>query len=749
MNANLQQQTVFHLTGRRASETLEPVAGLGLRPALISRYRDLTRLRYDFPVVLVDGAGLQPFVRSLSEIVNVFLRANAAPGPDGEGMRKHVLRIESEIRREVAAGARHRLTVLWRSAALKLAEHADPALAETLSHAGSSLGVDGEVLDCGADMPAALLAHAWHRVQDARARASRTEINGLVVRLSDILRADFANSEAGRTPDTLSHAVGTKQAGLFDFKMMSRMLALGSPSRRMSDSRRARIEWALSVMRTQRFFPLVGTAVETVKPFGFVFESCRGVLEEYQKRLPLMAELVKAMSIAELEADGRYDEAKHDQLFEGHDENSLRAQDLAMFPDYLVHLKRREKSVATDAPLMELLSSGIPAKVLVQVDDILEEASVGQGRFPFGMRSVQLASTAIGLTDTFVLQSSSSNLLQLRDRIQAGMQHAGSTLFSVYSGVAGGGEGLPAYLVSAAAMQSRAFPAFTYDPGAGPDLASRFCLEDNPQPDAAWPVTTFDYADADLQRVSEPLAFTLADFIACDPRYAEHFAGVARADWNDAMVPVADWLARKPGETGNEVPYLLAVDESNVLHRVIVDDRIIQAALRCADNWRRLQEQGGIHNSHAERLLAREKAAWEVDKQKEIAALSAAKAGPVTTPAADAAPAAAAPAAEAAPQAAAAAEPAPVAPEPERNPDEPYIETIRCSSCNECTNINNRMFSYNDNQQAYIADLKAGTYRQMVEAAESCQLAIIHPGKPWDPKEPGLEDLLKRAATFD
>ncbi|HSQ68752.1 MAG TPA: ferredoxin [Steroidobacteraceae bacterium] len=86
--------------------------------------------------------------------------------------------------------------------------------------------------------------------------------------------------------------------------------------------------------------------------------------------------------------------------------------------------------------------------------------------------------------------------------------------------------------------------------------------------------------------------------------------------------------------------------------------------------------------------------------------------------------------------------------EPERNPDEPYIETIRCSTCNECTQINPRMFNYNENKQAFIADLKAGTFKEMVEAAESCQLSIIHPGKPWDPNEPGLEELIERAAPF-
>ena len=58
------------------------------------------------------------------------------------------------------------------------------------------------------------------------------------------------------------------------------------------------------------------------------------------------------------------------------------------------------------------------------------------------------------------------------------------------------------------------------------------------------------------------------------------------------------------------------------------------------------------------------------------------------------------------------------------------------------------MFAYNENKQAYIKDIKAGSYRELVEAAESCQVAIIHPGKPRDPNEPGLEELLERAKPF-
>ena len=81
--------------------------------------------------------------------------------------------------------------------------------------------------------------------------------------------------------------------------------------------------------------------------------------------------------------------------------------------------------------------------------------------------------------------------------------------------------------------------------------------------------------------------------------------------------------------------------------------------------------------------------------------------------------------------------------------DEPYIETARCNSCSECVNKNRLMFAYNENKQAYIADAGAGSFRDLVEAAEKCQMAIIHPGKPKNPDEPGLEELIERAKPFN
>ena len=52
------------------------------------------------------------------------------------------------------------------------------------------------------------------------------------------------------------------------------------------------------------------------------------------------------------------------------------------------------------------------------------------------------------------------------------------------------------------------------------------------------------------------------------------------------------------------------------------------------------------------------------------------------------------------------------------------------------------------NKQATIKDATAGTFRHLVEAAEKCPVHIIHPGKPKDPNEAGLDELVQRAAKF-
>jgi hypothetical protein len=455
----------------------------------------------------------------------------------------------------------------------------------------------------------------------------------------------------------------------------------------------------------------------------------------FRERLPELAGVLKALRVAELEVVGEYASDVHDAMIENFDAGSVTPEDLEFFPDYLVCLEAGKPGA--QGSLSAALSSGVPLKIMVHIDDVFEEAGLGQDNFAFGMRGPQLASAAMSFGNVFVLQTAASNLLQLRERVQHGLRFPGPTLFSVYSAPDGGT--LPGYLQTAAAMQGRAFPAFSYDPGAGPDLESRFSLENNPQPELDWPVERLDYADPALQAVSEEVAFTFADFALCDPRQAVHFEAVPRAAWGDGMQAAQDWMAGPNRDPSMGVPCVLAVDEADQLARLVVDERLMRSALRCREAWHRLQEMAGIRDSRTERLLARERQAWEEAHKAELAAaVAAAPPSSAGTPA----PAAAVPAE------AASAAPVVAEAEPERNPDEAYIETIRCSTCNECTQLNPRMFAYNENKQAYIADLKAGTYKQLVEAAESCQVSVIHPGKPWDLSEPGLDELIERAKPF-
>jgi len=80
---------------------------------------------------------------------------------------------------------------------------------------------------------------------------------------------------------------------------------------------------------------------------------------------------------------------------------------------------------------------------------------------------------------------------------------------------------------------------------------------------------------------------------------------------------------------------------------------------------------------------------------------------------------------------------------------EPYIETERCTTCNECTDLNPRMFAYDENKQAYFKDARAGTFREMVLAAEKCPAELIHPGTPLNPKEKDLAKWVERARPFN
>ncbi len=686
----MDEQVFFHLTGSRSGAALGPVDGL--RPALFARFGDVTKLRYDFPLVLLASESGAPFVATLSGLVDDLLREVAPKGLAGERIRRNVLRLEREIRAMQARGEHGSLTEVWALAAARLAERGGPPVTEDLARARAALVVDGDLVACDAAASSRFVQHVWRAEQARKTSAMRRRIDALTLRLSDLVKADHLRSEAGRHATTLRAGVGGTDRALFDFELMARLLSAPSGASALSDRRRARIEDTLAALRAQRFF-------EATAPFVFTFERVETALEAHRERAPAQAALIRAIAVAELELRGSYVEGKHDEYFALFDARSLGPADRALFPDYLVLLDPSASDAEGRTRLIEGLTGDAPLKILFTTDDA------------FGI-GAEVATTAMSLGDAFVLQASASQLYVARDRVRAAMAFPGPALLCVFASTRQAAAWLDPYLVAAAATESRAFPTFSYDPSAGTGWSERFSVHDDPQPDRVWPEHELSYADGRLQRVTERVAFTLADLAVCDTRRSHGLARVPRDRWSDRLVPIARWLGGAPG---GDVPFVYAVDGEAGLHRLVVDERLAQLTRHCAEAWGRLRELDGLKR---ERAIA--SVAALAPEPAGVAAGATPASVPVMTEAVASAPA----------------------------PDEPYIDTPRCTTCNECTGVNPRMFAYNENKQAYIKDPKAGTFKDLVEAAESCQVAIIHPGKPRDPNEPGLDDLRERAASF-
>jgi hypothetical protein len=728
----------FHLTGERPKAPEYDPTKLKLLPALLSGYRELSEIRHAYPLVLVDGESAQP-IESLSGLVNSILQSTAPRGIGGERMRKNVLSLEKEIRTLSFQKKSGLLSEVWSEAADRLlsktglsAEDKEE-LAKNLGKARSALGCDGQMVSCDAGTPIAVVTHAWRSTQHKRNQSVQKELREIVVGLRGILESDHMKSNEARTPEALQATVGTSFEDEFDFQAMSKALPKVKAVDLLPKNRRRRIESAISVLESQKFF---GSGQDEG---GHSFEaaSCTEALSAFRKRLPEMVDFAAAIRIAGLEIENAYREEKHDEFFKQFDADSLSAQDIALFPFYLVCMSDKGYDDANKAAMIEILSSELPIKVLFQTSEVFEKPSVENGGGAFAGWNLGLANMAMSLGTAFVLQTTGSGLYQMRGSICEGLTWRGPSLFSVFAGADANHPDFPPYLVSASAMQSRAFPTLLYNPQNGNDWASRICVSSNPQPERIWPVEEFHCQDEEAQRVSEEITFTLVDHLSTDRRFADNFMPVPRGDWNEQMVPLRECLEGSGARDNGKVPFILMVDGDNFLHRVVVGKTVIKAAKRYASSWRNLQELGGIDNSHALRLLDAEKQIWEEEKQKEIDELKS-RLGEESAAEVVGAP----PAAEAQAEAEVEAE------VEEISPDVAYIETVRCSTCNECTDRNSKMFKYNENKQAYIADLEAGTFREMVEAAEACKLAIIHPGKPWNPDEANLEELMNRAAPF-
>jgi pyruvate-ferredoxin/flavodoxin oxidoreductase len=414
----------------------------------------------------------------------------------------------------------------------------------------------------------------------------------------------------------------------------------------------------------------------------------------------------------------------------------------------------------------------------------------------------ELALIAIAHRGTYVHQSSQAAASHLIAGVLKGLQKRRPALFNIYTpcpvehGLADDWSQHSARL----ALESRAFPFITYDPDAGDTLADCLSLDGNPSVEDTWPEYTLAYVDESGAEQTMEAPLTIADWAATEGRFKKHFRELKEA--SDDQVPFHEYLLLPPDEREGKVPFIFTTFGDRRLHRMSVAPEIVGLAEERMQFWGELREMAGLEIAESvrsrlsdtleqefqqrlqqlrteyEARIAQLKATYpglvarrlaegllrSAGGQHVVAELLAgaatqdAAAAPVPANAASVpgpgVPPSVAPAAPTGvPVADAAA--APVAtmtaavPEGDELAMEAYVESARCTTCNECTNLNKRVFAYNADKQAYIKDASAGTFAHLVQAAEKCPVAAIHPGTPLNPKEKDLAKWIERARPFN
>jgi len=340
---------------------------------------------------------------------------------------------------------------------------------------------------------------------------------------------------------------------------------------------------------------------------------------------------------------------------------------------------------------------------------------------------------------SFVLTSSASHLTHLLEGYIDGLNSRRPALFNVYACCQpehGIGDDM-SNRQSRMAVESRAYPLFRYDPDAGTSFEECCSIEGNPHLDRDWISWSLDYVDEHGEPAQLEVPLTFADFAMTEGRFRKHFRKAPPETWNDAMLPVHEFLELAEDEREGRFPYVWGVDAKNRLMRVLVAQELVQSCEERRDFWRQLRGLcGELNKVDLERVRQEAKAEMAQKLSSSLLALAGSEGGFAAALSgsgngngqglngSNGSAAASA------------------------DWEAVWVETPECTACDECVRINPGIFRYNANKQVEIADPKAGPYKDIVKAAEKCAAGCIHPGTPWNASEPGVDKLVQRAARF-
>lgn len=789
----------FHLGNPHARALLQP-AGDDSLPALLAPYRDSSRLRFDYPLFLhpaprgSETLGPEqlalPLSQALREAVETF-----APGVDAAQMLKDNLPwVERDLRHRlddqegpVDAAPLLAESCKYLAAHLKLDAGSSAKLEADMDKMRAALPAGGQLLGYGRYPAIHLLIHSIRNLALGRQARFREETSDAIQGLRRLLEVEKEKSAEATSAARLAAGIGGA-GSLLNPEALSGMMEHRRGSISMSERRRKRIADALACLEGfvdgRTLVHLIHSGrlsdeswlaqVQGVEPVMDADPSERATAL-FDREAERLAKVFAAARIARLEIDNIYDSTIHDPWFASFGWEAFSKEELQLVPA-VIALEDCNRIAGEGMPsFSRLLSSGRPVQILARV---LAHNNPGrrEGEGPFQSYRTELGYLGIGHRQAFIAQTSAARHNHLIGGFLAALNATRTSLHLINTGLKTAGRkiALNAWLVAGAALEGRVHPFFRVNPDKGDSFAERMDFEGNPLPDQDWPLHAFNYRDEEGQVEESRLAFTFADYALLLPELRdEHFVTVPPQCQSDDLLPLADYLQRPQAEMTSFVPFVWAVDKEGTLRRLAVSRTLVHACRDRRNYWRALQEMAGVRNRYVE--LAIDKARTEIhaaadariaeveaQRERELAEARSEAAGEVMGRLTEALlgmdfsatvrPVARSAAPAAKPKEESVAERKAPAPEADEEPagfDDPWIDTPLCTSCNDCMKVNPLLFLYNDTKQAVLGDLKTGTFAQMVEAASICPSKCIHPGKPWNPSEPGLEELQQRAAAYN
>ncbi len=491
----------------------------------------------------------------------------------------------------------------------------------------------------------------------------------------------------------------------------------------------------------------------------------------FEGHMAKMAEGFKAVRMAELELGGEYDPATHDDFFAQFNWEQFNDEEFALCPPVV--------SLGGDGAMYDIgfqnlsraMMSGLPIKVLV-LDTQVYSNTGGQactsgfisqvsdmapyGKAWKGKDELRKEISLIGMAHrtSYVAQGSISNVTHLLESFIEGLNARRPAVFNVYAVCPpehGIGDDV-AFEQSRLAVESRAYPLFRYNPDRGVTFRDCSDLEGNPSLERDWHSYTLQYVDEDGEQQGMELPLTFADFALTEGRFRKHFKKVPPEAWSDDMIPLTELLELPEAEREDLYPYIWAVDDQNRLVRVLVSEELVRSTEERRSFWHQLKGLLGLDQEQVDPEAVAAQTRQEMAQRLSATLLNLAS-GDGAGQLAQSLEGAAAPASAGPAGQGAAGEPAGEAAGQGAGLDVEYdpvwVESNECTACDECLKIAPGVFAYDESKQAVVKDPKGAGYKDIVRAAEKCPALAIHPGTPFDPSEPNLDKLQKRAAKFN